>query len=310
MQKGAAVRATRRAHDHHAIALPAPAVREHGAQQPLPQRRLGVVEQQPGAADPAQPAGRRGVRRLKVLAQRPEEEALRQLPRFAAGLEVGGEIEQPVLRLTGRAGIRAVDPLQFRPAPGCRALEKGVQQGVAHRRRVRIERLPRQGRQQVPDASAEHTTPEVTRPQAVEALLLRQILVPFGLGRDRFGGAFRGTGRDHREAREETREGERPARPLPGAQPPGDLDQDLGRVRAGTRLRLRPVRVHRRAAVQIDHRHLGGEPVPHRAQQPPLAHARPAGEQHRGKVGAVQRLPGAAGRRPPEQAREEAFLAE
>ncbi len=58
MQEGAAVRAARRAHDHHAVALPAPAVGEYGAQQPLAQGRLGVVQQQPRAADPAQPAGR------------------------------------------------------------------------------------------------------------------------------------------------------------------------------------------------------------------------------------------------------------
>ncbi|MFB9541436.1 MULTISPECIES: hypothetical protein [Streptomyces] len=245
VQEGAAVRTACRAHDHHAVALPGPAVGEDGAQQALAQGRLGVVQQQGRAADPAQPAGGRGVGGLEVLAQGPEEEAFCHFACLTAGPEVGGEDTQPDPGLAGRAGIRAVEPLQFRPAPGGQSLEEGVQQGVAHGRRVRVERLPGQGRQQVPDGTAQHATPEVAGTQAAQALLLGQTLVAFGLRRDRLGRALRDAGRDHGQSREEPGEGERAARALPGAQPAGDLDQGLGRGRAGAGLRVRAVRVHR-----------------------------------------------------------------
>ncbi len=60
----------------------------------------------------------------------------------------------------------------------------------------------------------------------------------------------------------------------------------------------------------MDHRHLGGEAVPYGAQQAALAHARAAGEQDDGEVGAVQQVPAGPRRRPSEQPCEEALLAE
>ncbi|WP_330338793.1 hypothetical protein [Streptomyces sp. NBC_00557] len=59
-----------------AVALPVPAVPGHGPQQLLVQRCLGPVQQQRRPADPEQPARRARVRRLAVLAQRPEERCL------------------------------------------------------------------------------------------------------------------------------------------------------------------------------------------------------------------------------------------
>ena len=297
VQEVAAVRPARRAHDHHAVALPAPAVGEHGAQQPLPQRRLGVVQQQPRAADPAQPAGRRGVRRLQVLAQRPEEEALRSAPaaRRRPGSRRRGCAARAWAGRPRRDTRRRSAPVPPRPRGARRskrasssALLTAAEYGSSSCPDRVVSRF-----RMVPRSTPRQKSPA---PRPREAPLLGQLLVPFDLRRDRLGGALRDAGRDHREAREEPREGERAARPLPGVQPPGGLDQGLGRGRAGARLRPRPVRVHRRAAVQMDHRHLGGETVPHRAQQPPLAHAGTAGEQHHGKVGAVQRLPAATRR--------------
>ncbi|MFJ2767482.1 hypothetical protein [Streptomyces sp. NPDC087300] len=300
VQIAAAVLAPGGREDHQAVVVPSLPVLQGGLQQAPAERAVRVVEEQRGPPHPRHAPAYGAVGRVDVLAQRAEEEPLRDPPRLAALLEVVAQRPQPGERLAARAGVLAVAVGECGPALGGGAGEESVEQRVEEGADQRAGDEPRQIPQIVLGRPLQHAPPEgAGRQDPFEpAHLVHQGRGP---GEPVAGG-------HGREPRVQPRHGDPAAVAAPVAVLRGDLAQHLGDLRPAPRPFLGLFPAVGQRAVDVRGGHARPEPPAHAPQQPPLARAGPADEDHHGQIVPVEQFPLAPRRGPAEQPGDQAAV--